>query len=432
MRIVIIGGGTAGSEVAWQLRKKDKNLEIIILEKGDHIQYSPCALPYVLSGEIKSFDDIFIFKKKDYQDNQIDLRLNSKVLLIDKENKQIVYEKSGKKKEIFYDKLVLATGAKPIIPDIPGLDNVDFFSLKTIDDAQEINRRIKPDSNSIIIGAGFIGLELAAALQAKKEKVYLLEAKDRPLANLLDDDMSRQLVDYLSDKGIKFFFQTEIKKIDKNQIYLGEKSLKFDKLFITTGMKPKINLAKTAGLKCSRAIKVNEYLQTSNKNIYACGDNVFSGRTGTIAVRQGRVAADNLLGRKVKNLPVLNNTISKIGNLFVGAVGLTQAKASVSGIDPVSAVYSGGVRSKYYPSDSRIKVKIIADLDQKIIGGQIIGDQEVVGRLNLISLAIQQGLTLTDLVNLEAGYNPASAPINEPVNVAAEICRKKIEFLKNG
>ncbi len=439
-KVVIVGGGAAGTSCAFELRKLDKEVEITILEKGSYLEYSPCALPYVLSGEIESFEDIFIFKKEDYENNNIRILLDTTVKEIDRESKKLKCTTTDKKTEVFYDKLVLATGSVPQFPSIKGLDQLDPATLKTITDAKQIQKSIKKGGKSVVVGAGLIGLELAVALSKNGEKVSVLDIKDRPLSFLLDKDMSKQVTEYLSGLGIDFFFNSEIDQIDQKKIYFKKDSLDFDKLYLCTGMRAELDLAQRAGLEVGEAIEVNDRLQSSDKNIYACGDCVSStelntekkilSQLGTIAVRQGRVVARNILGQDIKTPKVLNNTITKIGEIFVGSVGLSLERARQEGLEAVAARYSGEVRSEYYPPSSLISVKVVSDKAGKLIGAQVIGWEEVAGRMNLLSLAIEKGMSLDDLINMETCYNPASAPINEPVSVACEVCKKKLSLIQ--
>ena len=435
-KIVIIGGGAAGTTCAFELRKLNKKAEITIIERTGNLEYSPCALPYVLAGEIDSFDDIFVFKRSDYDNNDINLLLNTAVTSIDKKAKKVSYTAEGKEGELEYDELVLATGSVPKLPPIPELEKAKPFVLKTIADAKRISENINSDDRSVIIGAGLVGLELAIALNKKGEKVTVLEAQDRPLPGILDKDMSDRISQYLADIGVELLVNTKIEQIEKEKVHLKDNSLSFDKLCVCTGMQASTGLAEQAGLDCGEAIDVNEQLQTSDENIYACGDCVLStemntgkkilSQLGTIAVRQGKTVARNILGQEEQTPAVVNNTITKMGEMFVGSVGITLERARQEGFEAVAAKYSGEVRSEYYPPSSRITVKLISDKNGKLLGGQIIGREEVAGRMNMLSLAIGQGMTLDDLIDTETCYNPASAPINEPVSVAAEIGKKKI------
>ncbi|MDZ7798709.1 MAG: FAD-dependent oxidoreductase [Patescibacteria group bacterium] len=437
-KIVIIGGGAAGTTCAFELRKLDKEAEITIVEKTGNLEYSPCALPYVLAGEINSFDDIFIFQASDYKNNNINILLDTEVTAINKKAKKISYVSDSKKGELTYDKLVLATGSVSKFPSISGLDKAKPFALKNLSDAKNISKNIKSKSKSVIVGAGLVGLELAVALKNQGEKVSVVERQNRPLPAILDKDMSGQLEQYLTDLGVELFFNTNITKVEEGKLYFQEDYLSFDKLFVCIGIEANTALAHQAELKCEEAIEVNDSLRTSDDNIYACGDCVFSielntnkkvlSQLGTIAVRQGKVVAHNILGQKEKAPLVVNNTITKIGELFVGSVGLSLEKARQENIEVVTAKYSGEVRSEYYPPSSLITVKLISDKKGKLLGGQILGREEVVGRINLLSLAIGKGMTLDDLISNETCYNPASAPINEPISIVAEIVKKKIKF----
>jgi NADH oxidase (H2O2-forming) len=438
-RVVIIGGSSAGATCAFEIRKLDKDVEIIILEKNGYTQYSPCAMPYVLSGEIVDFDKIFIFKKKDYEQNNISLNLNSEVIDIDEKRKCVVYKCNNERKQIVYDKLIIATGSYCSIPKIKGIEKSTYFVLKSLDDAKEIASNIKSKSSSVIIGAGLIGVELAISLSAKGEKVTLIEAKDNILFSMLDSDMALKLKEKIENKNLEIIESANIEEISQNKIILNDSQIKFEKLFVCTGVKPNLNLPKTTNINIDRGIVVNEYMQTSNKDIYACGDCTESvefnsnekiiSALGTTATRQAKIIAQNIVGCKNKFAPVLNNTITKIGNVFVGSVGLTKSRCDELKIKTVSATYTQNVRAEYYSSKSKITIKIICDMKGLILGSQIIGEEDVVGRVNLMALALQKKCKIEELIKLETCYNPASAPIFDPITIVSEICFKKLKFM---
>ncbi len=438
MKVVIIGGGSAGTTCAFELRKFNKDVKITLIEKSSNLEYSPCALPYVLSGEIKSFNDIFIFNKKDYENNNINILLNTEVKEINTEDKEIILKDD---KKIKFDKLVIAIGGSVFVPEIKGLKDSNYMNFKTIEDAKDISKKVKSKDHSAVIGGGMIGIELAFSLAEKENKVSLLEAKENILPNLFDSDISNKIKEHLQEKNIKIFQETKIKEISKKKLILNDKEkIKFDNIFLCTGIKPNLNLAKKSGLKTDKGIIVNQYLETSNKDIYACGDCVESfefntnekifSQLGTTAVRQAKVIAKNILKEKEKFSFVLNNTISKIGSQYIGSVGITQTRANQLGIKSVSAKYTGDVRAEYYSNKEKITIKLICNLNKEIIGGQIIGDNEVVGRLNLIALAIQKKIKINEIAKLETCYNPASAPIFDPLTIVAEICLKKLNMIK--
>lgn len=436
MKVVIIGGGSAGTTCAYELRKLDKEAEITVLEKTQNTQYSPCALPYFLSGEI-NFDDMFIFNLSDYQNNNINLVLNATVYSVDKENGIVFYKEDSNQKQLHYDKLVIATGSSNFIPPIKGIENANYYTLKTIEDAKTIAENIESGKHSVIIGAGVIGVELGAAL-AEHEKVSLIEAKESILPGMFDSDMAKLIKKHLQAKGITILEGTKINEIAENNLLLNQEQINYDKLFLSTGVQPNTKLAQDSGFGVDKGIKVNEYMQTNDENIYACGDCAEStefylkekilSQLGTTAVRQARVIANNILGKEMKFPFVVNNTISKIGELYAGSVGITQQRAKESNINAISAKYTGNVRSEYYSTKEKITIKLVCDLSGTLIGGQIIGDSEVVGRLNLIALAIQKQCHVSEVARLETCYNPPCAPIFDPLSIASEICLKKLKM----
>jgi NADH oxidase (H2O2-forming) len=442
MKIVIIGGGSAGTTCAFEIRKRDKNAEIIVLEKSKYTQYSPCALPYLISGEIEDINNIFIFKEKDYKENNIKLKLNTIAKEIDNKEKTVICEsKEIGKEEIDYDKLVIAVGSESFVPEIKGIEKVDYFLLKNIEDTKKIIQNIKPNTTSIVIGAGLVGVELAISLAKKGENVVLVEMQDYILKSMFDADIAQEIKKTLEELNIKIIENQKILAIDENKkLILENERIEFEKIFVCTGVKSKHELAGKINLKLGKGIVVDEFLRTSNQDIYACGDAVESvdfitkqkvmSQLGTTAVRQAKVIAKNVWGVEEKFKPVLNNTVTKLENLFVACVGINTEKAKEIGVKIISAKYKGHVRSEYYPSKSMITIKIMCDMEGKILGGQIIGNEEVVGRINLLALAIEKEMKVEELMKLETCYNPASAPIFDPITITAEICNKKVMFMK--
>jgi len=432
MKVVIIGAGSAGASCAFELRKLDKKIDITILEKSNNYTYSPCALPYVLSGEIKNFKDITVFGKEAFESNNINLILNVKNIKI--KNKTIITNETS----FNFDKLVIATGSKSFIPNIKGVNNSKYFTLKTIDDAKKI--KIKPNLNYVIIGAGMIGVELANSISQKKGKVSLIEGKENILPNILDSDVAKEIEKYLIDKKIKLLTSKNVLEIKNKNIILENEKVKFDELIISTGIIPELSIAQDLKLKTNKGILVDDYLRTSNKNIYSCGDctlsehfetkkKILSG-LGTVAVMQAKIVAKNILGFNEKFKPVLNNTISKIGEKFVASVGITQNFAKENNIKVVSAKYTDNLRAEYYSTKEKITIRLISKLNGRLVGAQIIGDNEVVGRINLLSYLIQNKKKVDEILKIENCYNPASSPIFEPLNVVAQILIKKLNNLK--
>ncbi len=439
-KIIIIGGSSAGTACAFELRKLDKNIEIVILEKRKLVGYSPCALPYVLSGQITSFEKIFVFSEKNYKESDILLKLNSEVIEIDKKNKTLIYQTENKKNKINYDKLIIATGSTCVVPKIKGIEKSNYFLLKNIFDAKKIKKEIKAGSHSVIIGAGFVGLELAFSLIKRGEKVSLIEAKESILPSIIDPEIALKLKSLIENKNLKIYEKAIIKEISKNKLLLDNLQIKFDKIFICCGVKTNLKLAQKIKLDFQEGIVVSNYLETSAKDIFACGDCAESielnsnkkivSALGTTAVRQAKIIANNIINKTQKRFPpILNSTITRINDIFIGAVGLTKKRADALGIKNVSAIYEGSLRSDYYSSKNKIIIKIVSDMKGLVLGAQILGNKEVVGKIDLMSLVIQKGYRVEDLVDFEACYNPAAASINNPIKIVSEICAKKINFL---
>jgi len=442
MRIVIIGGGTAGSETAWRLRKINKDIEIIIIEKGKYPQYSPCSLPYFISNKIKKADDILLFKTDLYNYNKINLKLNSIVIDINKEKKEVKYLNNDKINKLNYDYLVLATGLSPQMPKGLNLSACNYHTLKTLDDAKNIKKSIKKNDKALIIGAGYIGVELAESLNSLGLKVTIIENQKRIMTNTFDEKITKIVSEEMKKAGVNIITEAKINKITNNKAQVNKETIAFDHLFLTCGLKANLELAKKTKIKYKDNIIIDKYGRTSNSTIFALGDNVSSindidqketfSQLATTAVNQAKVVAYNLLNKNKKEIPrVLNTSVSSFNQLIFARTGLTKEYCKNNKIEIVSAFYRGKDRAEYYPEVKDFFVFLIANLKGEIIGAQIAGYSEVVGRLNMLALAIQNRITLKQFVKTETAYNPAVSPIFDPIIVTAEICLKKLEAKNN-
>ena len=420
MNVVIIGGGTAGSTVAFYLRKLNKDVNITIVENSKFTQFSPCSLPYYITNEIS---DLFVFKEQDYKSANIDLRLNTDVSSIDKKNK-VVHTSAG---NINYDKLVLATGTKNFIPD-----GFNGLTLKNPDDIFLIDKKCKKGKSIGIIGGGFIGVEMAYVLKQRGCEVSLFEATEQILPNL-DKDMSEYIKSYLESNGVSVYVGS-IPKQKENAISVNNQSHTFDEIIISTGFVPNLDAAKELGLKIDKGIVVDDYL-SADKDVYACGDcvvvkdfvlgNKIQAYFATHAVNQAEIVSENILGAKKKFHPVLNANISNIG-IYFGSVGISSKTAEKNGIKVISAKSKGTTKSDHHKHSKEIVAKIIVDSKGTLLGGQIIGGEDISGRINLLSLAIKKKNTIYDLAELETCYNPASTPIFDVIVKAARMCIRRM------
>ncbi|NIA03727.1 MAG: FAD-dependent oxidoreductase [Nitrospiraceae bacterium] len=440
-KVVIIGGGAAGTLVALYLRKINKEDEITILEKTNNTLYSPCALPFVISKDFKNIDDITVFDKSFYFQNNINLVNECEVNSIDKNNKKIQTTKG----EYEYDFLVLATGSRTFVPPIPGIENSEYYVLKTKQDVIKIEEKLKKlskKSKIAVIGGGLIGVETAHSMLKRGFDVSVIEVKDRILNTIFDKPVVNFISEYLKEKKLKIYQGAKIKNINKNKVELENESIDYDMLLISTGVRANIDLAKSINLPTEKGILVDESMRC-DYNIFAIGDSVepfgfidhsrTMSQLGTTAAHEAKIVADNINKlihgdinlKKLNN--VLNSAVAKIGELKVGATGYTEEYAKIKGIRTYSGMYIGKEAADYYPSEDKIIVKIVSDETGKIIGGQIAAKHEVLGRVDLISLAIQKQLHISDLIEADFAYTPPLVDINDPLTTAASMCLKRIE-----
>ena len=441
MKVVIVGGGAGGISTASNLRKMDKNCEIVVLTRDDKVAYSPCAIPYVLSGTIKSFDDIVMRTPEDYKKKDIDIITEVEVTAVDSDKKTVTYESKSKSKTIKYDKLVLATGGNPFVPPMEGVDLEGVYQIRNIDDGIKVQEAIKDAKSAIVTGAGLIGIEIAFALMKQGLNVTLSEMMPQIVPRSLDKDMSDILVKYLEMEGINVVLGKPItkligdKKVEK-ACFDDEELIDADMVILATGVRAELDLARMAGCEIGRwAILVNDRMETSVKDIYAVGDCVESkdlilgfntiSQLGTTAVRESKTLARTICNKKSKFNPVLNSMVSKVGKLEFGAVGYTTSFAQQNRIRPVVQKVEALTRARYYPNAKPMDIKVICDGNGTIIGCQIIAEERVAERIDTMTLAITEGLTCFDLSNMEFAYAPPVSMVTDPLILAVEEVSKK-------
>ncbi|MGF7117440.1 FAD-dependent oxidoreductase [Methanobacterium oryzae] len=450
MKIIIIGGGAGGLTTASNIRKYDENAEITVITRDEHVAYSPCAIPYVLSGEVDCFDDIIMHEPEDYLEKNITIITRAEVLEVSSSENKIKYclldHEDEIIKELSYDYLVIATGGAPFIPPVEGSDLEGVFKIRTIKDGLKIKEYAEKSKTAVVAGAGLIGLEIAYGLRNMGLEVSIAEMLPQIVPRSLDPDMATIVQKYIEKQGINVILGTPIEKIigetSVEGVAFGDEEVEADMVIMATGVRPETKLAKMAGCELGRwAIQVNEKMQTCVPNIYAVGDcvEVYDAITGhntqsplgTAAVRQGKIAAKNIVGIETEFKPVLNSMVSKIGNLEFGAVGLTKVIALQNGIDVVSGKSKALTKARYYPGAKRIDVKMICDLKGKIIGCQIIAEERVAERVDTMSLAIAKGITCSELSTMEFSYAPPVSMVIDPIILAAEDACDKLKRVNN-
>jgi len=451
--IVIIGCGAAGGTAAQFARKTDRKSSITIFEKDKYPQYSKCGLPYAISGDIPKFNDLIEFSSEWFKNAHINLLLNTIVEKIDINKKIITAKKDNVTIDKSYDSLIIATGAKPFFPPIKNIyeDNklVDgVFVLRTISDAEKISSYIQKRKNAVVVGAGFIGLEMADALNKKDMKINVIEALPWILPNIFDEDMANIVYEALQ-KNVKIFTDYIVTRVEtkSNKIYKvflknnktkQEKELLSDILVIATGCKPDSLLAQRAGCKLGKQghIIVNSKCETSVKNIYAVGDcteykdfvtkKPVAVGLGSIAVRQGIAAGINAAGGNYY-LPdgVMQSCTTEFFKIEVAAVG--PSAIILKELPIVSGKYTGYSRSEYFPGGKKISIKVFADEKTgKIIAAQAIGDKAA-KRINTFACAILNEMDIETFRKLETTYAPPIAPTLDVETLVCDIVSMKIK-----
>ncbi|RLF35883.1 MAG: NAD(FAD)-dependent dehydrogenase [Thermoplasmata archaeon] len=451
--IVIIGCGAGGGTSAQFARKTDRKSTITVFEKSRYSQYSKCGLPYAISGIIQDPMDLIEFSENWFKKANIDLLLNTTVEKIDVENQIVIGKKDNVTVKKSYGTLVIATGAQPSIPPIQNLFRNDglvdgVFVVRTIDDVKNILPFVQKNKSATIIGAGFIGLEMADNLYKKGMKITVVEALPRILSKTFDEDMSKVIHEEIPDDVTVFTncLATGIEdvngKISKIHIKNNEngdaKTINTDLLIIATGVKPEVALAREAGCKIGETggIIVNARCETNIENIYAVGDcteyidfvtkKPVPVGLGSIAVRQGIAAGVNAAGGEYE-LPrgVLQTSTSEFFNMEVAAVGAITDY--IKNTSTLSGRFNGSSLPAYFPGGKPVIVKVIVDeKTSQILGAQAVGDKAA-QRINTFACAILAELDVETLRKLETAYAPSVAPTLDAVTLVCDIVSKKLK-----
>ena len=444
-KIIIVGGVAGGATAAARLRRLDEKSHIVIFERGEHISFANCGLPYYIGGTIKSKEKILLQTPKEMADRyNIDIRILSEVIKINRSERYITV-KNLKTGEIYtesYDNLILSPGASPVIPNIPGLvDSTKVFTLRNIPDAEAILNHITENkaSTAVIVGGGFIGLEMAENLKDRDLNVIMIEAADQVQPSI-DYEMACLLHTHLQEKGVKLILKDSITQLkDSKAILSSGEEIMTDLLIISIGVQPENKLAVEAGLETGErgAIRVNEYLQTSDENIYAIGDaievrNYISGTPVHIplawpANRQGRLVADNIYGNLKSYKGTLGTSVAKVFDLTVSSTGLNEKILKRLGYDYEVVHIHPNSHAGYYPGAFPISLKMTFGKDGKIFGAQAVGINGVEKRIDVIATAIKGQLTVYDLQDLELAYAPPYSSAKDPVNMLGYVASNILE-----
>ena len=456
MRVLIIGGVAGGATAAVRLRRMDEKAEIILFERGKYVSYANCGLPYYIGGTIGLRDRLFVQTAEGFINRfNIDIRLESEVVSVNAENKTVSIQKieNGEIYTESFDKLILSTGAEPVRPPIPGIDHPDIFTLRNIPDTDAIKAYIEQQrpKRAVIIGGGFIGLEMAENLHDAGLHVDIVERGNQVMGPL-DLSMASFVHQHLKDKKVNLWLEENVTGFDSSENGLkvcleSGKSIETDMVICSIGVRPEKQLAESAGLKIGKlgGIEVNEYMQTSDPDIYAVGDavEIFNPVTGTQALiplagpanKQARIAADNILeGNKHTYKGTIGTSIAKVFDLTVATAGVSAKVLKRSGLEYTSSYTHGTAHAGYYPGALPLSIKIIfSPSSGQLLGAQVVGFDGVDKRIEMLAQVIQRKGTIYDLSELEQAYAPPFSSAKDPVNIAGfvaeNILKKRMQVI---
>jgi NADPH-dependent 2,4-dienoyl-CoA reductase/sulfur reductase-like enzyme len=450
-KIVVIGGVAAGTSAASKAKRVDPDCDVTILQDESLVSYGACGMPYVIEGIIDNFEKLIersanTFKKQ----YDINVVVNTRAKKIDRIKQEILATnlRNNEQMTLEYDSLVVATGARPIIPPIKGVDMDGVVFLRNYGDGEKIKTRIAENVQSIVIvGAGLIGLEMSEAFKKNGiDDVTVVEMANHVLPNILDSDLSKIVEEHLCDNGIKLRLGEKLVQViggngKARGIKTNKGTIECDLVLLGTGVRPNSELAKDVGIELgyANAIKVDEYMRTNVTNIFAAGDcatarSYVTGKDtyfplGTTANKQGRIAGENAAGGNAIFTGIAGSSIARSFNLYFGKTGLSLEEASKEGFDPTEETIESITRSGYYPDNKPIWIKIVSNRTDggRVLGSQIVGGEAVKGRIDLIALALLLKANAADLANYDACYVPQASPVWEPVTIAASQLIKMIK-----
>ena len=444
MRTVVIGGVAGGMSAAARLRRLDHDAEIVVIERSGYVSYANCGLPYYVGGVIEEHESLLLQTPASLNERfRIDVRVSSEVTSIDRE-RRVVHVRdlaTAQDYELAYDFVVLSPGATPVIPPIPGIERA--LALRTVEDVETMTEAVKalPD-HAVVIGGGFIGVEIAENLVHRGVPTALIEATPQVLAPL-DPEMAHLVADELRHHGVALHLNDAVARITASTVELASgETLEADLVIVAIGVRPDTALARSAGLVIGAlgGIEVDEFNRTSDPTIYAIGDaaektDALDGRASlvplaNIANRHGRVVADHIAGRRVRPVATIGTAIVKVFDLTIATTGWNEKRLVATG-RPFLAVHTHPAsHAGYYPGAQKIALKLLVDPETgHILGAQGVGTEGVDKRIDVIATAMRGGLTAPELADLELAYAPPFSSAKDPVNMLGYVAENLLTGL---
>jgi len=454
-RIVVIGGVACGPKAAARARRRDPSASITIIDEGSLVSYATCGLPYYVSGAVAKRSALLVRSVADFKNvASIDVLLQTRAEAIDRSAHRVhlVSAATGQTSTLEYDKLVIATGSGPVLPNIEGRQLGGIFSVKDVANADAILAWVTTAGvkKAVVVGAGLVGIEMAEVLMTRGLEVTVVEALGRLLPGALDEEISAILARQLGRKGLTLRLNERVLEFEGDEgrvrrVVTAGGTLDADIVIVAIGVRPNVALARAAGLSlgATGGIAVNEMLQTSDPDIYAGGDcventHLVSGAKvlapmGSTANKHGRVIGTNVTGGRETFPGVLGTTVVKALDYHIGRTGLGEEAARAAGFDVVTALVPGSDRVTYYPGAHDILLKVIADARTgRLLGGQGMGRGDLVKRIDVLAAAITFGGTVDALANVDLGYAPPYNTPLDPLHSAANVVRNKMAGMAEG
>lgn len=447
-RLIVIGGTAAGLSAASKLKRLKPEIEILVFEKSGYVSYGSCGLPYFVGDLIKEPEELVSLTERELTEKRnIPTYIHHQVTHIDREKKEVtVINLDNREENVYsYTYLVIATGAVPIAPDIPGVGAENVFYLRTVEDGIALKRKAADARKAMIIGGGFIGLEVAEELANRGLEVSVFEQMPRILS-FLTEEFSAAVTETLGAHGVKVYSNTRVREIlERDGKAVGIQTAdgevyEADCILVSAGVRPNSILAKDAGLELGikGGIAVNQYMQTSDPAIWACGDCVQMYHLvtekpvyvplGTTANKQGRIAGENIAGVGHTFKGVLASQVTKVFDLYIGSTGLSLGQAVDAGFEVETTEIKKGDRASYYPGGRENRICLIFDKKSgRLLGAQAMGSETIAGRINVFATAITCGMTIEQINELDLVYAPPVAPVYDPILIAASQALKKVE-----
>lgn len=444
--MIVIGGVAAGLSAASYAKRRRPDMEVMVFERSPHASYGSCGLPYLIEGLVEDPADLIALPLEDLRKKRrLDVRVLHEVTRINTEGRRVcvIDLNTGEEFEVPYESLVISTGASPVMPPLPGIGIEEVFVLRTLEDGIRLEGFMKREQpkRAVVIGGGYIGLEMAEAFSARGCGVTLIEKLPVVLPGF-DKEIAAIIEHKLIEKNVVLMLATGVKAFEKNRASVGVITengvVEADLVLLAVGITPNTALAKEAGIELGStgAIKVNRKMETNIPEIYACGDcaeayhrivkrNVWI-PLGDTANKEGRIAGANIAGEEASFPGIIGTAATKIFELEIARTGLGEAEARTEGLEVSTALIDSYTRAHYYPGRKQITIKLISEKGTKrLLGAQAVGGEGVAKRIDVFAAAIWAGMTLDDIAWLDLTYVPPVATVWDPVLVAAQVASKE-------